>query len=499
MSTINRILKNVGASVLPQIINIISSFILPVLIIDIYGSQVNGLISTIKSIISYISLVGAGIATATTQALYKPVAIDDVPTVQGMLRATSDMFNKCGWIYLLIVFLVSLIYPIIINGDIEYVTVVFLLIVMSISGASEFFVVGRCRSLLYASQKVYICTTIQAISLLVSLIIAILMLKLRANIILVQLAISLVYVVRAFLLSSYVKKFYPQYVISKQTKPINTAVEKRNDAMIHQLTGLLVFGSQSVILSILVGLEAASIYAVYNIVFSGLFSICSNMNTAITPFLGRSLVMSDITKVRSEFNAIEYIYYLLTTLVFSVTSVSILPFVSIYMKDADINYMYPIFGLLFTFSQVFNVFRLPHSAMINVAGHFKETRNQAILEALICVIISLIFTFVCGMYGVLIGTTLAIAWRCVDMMCYIHKRILKDSLVISLFRIFRMLCLIFLVYVFMPGKESVLNSYVEWGIYAISVLLISLLLLSLDMLLFEKKTFRLLLSYIHRK
>lgn len=73
-----KVLKNIMASALPQIMNIITNLILPSLIILKFGSEINGLVSSIKSIVSYISIVGAGIATATTQALYEPVAKKDI-------------------------------------------------------------------------------------------------------------------------------------------------------------------------------------------------------------------------------------------------------------------------------------------------------------------------------------------------------------------------------------------------------------------------------------
>ena len=46
-------------------------------------------------------------------------------------------------------------------------------------------------------------------------------------------------------------------------------------------------------------LEAASIYAVYNIVFSGLQSICANINTAVTPYLGKEISLEHEEKARN--------------------------------------------------------------------------------------------------------------------------------------------------------------------------------------------------------
>ena len=104
MSRSKGLLKNMFSSALPQIVNIIINLILPALIIGLYGSKINGLISTSKSIISYVSLVGAGIATAVTQQLYSPVAKNDDETVKGMLNSASRMFFKYGVIFCLILY-----------------------------------------------------------------------------------------------------------------------------------------------------------------------------------------------------------------------------------------------------------------------------------------------------------------------------------------------------------------------------------------------------------
>ena len=205
-----KVLKNIFASALPQIMNIITNLILPSMIILRFGSEINGLISSIKVIISYVSIVGAGIATATTQRLYEPVAKKQTNVVRGMLNASNKMFNKFGTIYCGIVLIVAILYPLFIETNIEYITIVLLMLAMSISGASEFFAIGRCRSLLYADQKTYVCTLAQAASIFLSLLIALLMLKLNMNIIFIQLAISLVYVFRAAFLIGYINKNYPE-------------------------------------------------------------------------------------------------------------------------------------------------------------------------------------------------------------------------------------------------------------------------------------------------
>ena len=494
-----KLLKNVITSALPQIINIISNLILPGFIILKFGSEINGLVSTTKTVVSYISLVGAGIATAVTQALYSPVANNDNKAVKGMLRSANDMFNRYGLIYLALTLVISFIYPIIIRSEISYVTIMLLLIVMSISGASEFFAIGRCRALLYAHQKVYVCSIIQALSLLLSLILAVLMLKLGAGIIIVQFTISFVYILRGIFLTGYIRKEYPMYSDYKSEEPIQAAVKNKKEAMIHQLAGLVVTGSQSAILTLLVDLKAASIYSVYNIVLYGIRCICSNVFTAITPFLGKKFALNQIADLNRVYNLAELLFFYFVNFILIVTTIMILPFVNLYTNDADINYLFPTFAILFILSSQFYILKLPGNALINVAGHFKETKVRALIEAGLSLVLSVLFTISLGMEGVLIGTGIALAWRCIDTIIYSARYILKISAKKSIFRIF--LATINILIAKNISKVFIFEckTWLDWVKFSSVFSVVALMLLFLEVLVFERKGLFDLITYIKKE
>ena len=494
-----KVLKNVFSSALPQIMNIITNLILPSMIIIRFGSEINGLISSTKVIISYISIVGAGIATATTQKLYEPVAKKETNIIKGMINASNRMFNKYGYIYCIIAVIVALLYPFFLKTNIEYITIVLLMLVMSISGASEFFAIGRCRSLLYADQKTYVCTFIQALSILCSLLLALLMLKLNMGIILIQLAISLVYVFRAIFLIRYIKRNYPELSDYKKEKPIDSVVEKRKDAMIHQLSGLAVSGSQTTILTVISGLEAASIYSVYNIVFSGLQSICANLSTAVTPFLGREYALENRDKMLKMYDFIEFAFFNIVAFIYSVTMIMIVPFVSIYTYNADINYMYPIFAIIFVYTSAFYILKMPSNALINISGHFKETRWRAILEAVLTLILGIIFTIIWGINGVVLGTGIALGWRCLDTIIYTNKNLLHCKNGKSLFRLIRVLILLSIVAYISWHFPIKIASFLEWGKYAIVSSIIILIILVINVAIFDFQMFKELLKVMKIK
>lgn len=485
-----KLLKNIISSTLPQIVNIISNLILPALIIESFGSDINGLVSTTKTVVSYISLVGAGIATAVTQSLYQPVASKNDSVVKGMLKAANSMFNHYGLLFVALTIVISVIYPLIIGSDIPYGTVAGILIVMSISGASEFFAIGRCRAILYAHQKVYVCSVIQAMSLLASLVVAVILLHIDVSIIWVQFAISCVYILRGVFLSSYVKNTYPQYSDYKSATPIPAAVEKRKDAMIHQLAGLAVTGSQSVILTLLVDLKAASIYSVYNIVLYGIRNICANLCTSISPFMGKKYALNQKEGLKQLYDAVELVFFLFATFVLMVTVVMLVPFVSLYTDGADLNYVHTTFALLFVVSSLFYILKLPGTALINVAGHFKETRWRAVIEALLSVVLSVIFTMWLGKEGVLVGTGVALGWRCIDTILYSSKFILQCSPLKSIMRLAISFGNVFAFKLISLYVNISIGDWSTWVIYSTAFSLLAFFLLVIEAFVFEYKSLK---------
>ena len=67
-------IKNIISSLLTQVATLICGFITPILIIEKYGSNVNGLMTSITQFLSYISLLDLGFGPVLKSVLYSPLA-----------------------------------------------------------------------------------------------------------------------------------------------------------------------------------------------------------------------------------------------------------------------------------------------------------------------------------------------------------------------------------------------------------------------------------------
>ena len=93
-SRTTQFIKNIVGSALLQIVTIITGFISPRLMLTAFGSEINGITSSITQFISYLTLVEAGLSNATVFALYKPLADRDVKERDAVISASRIAYLR---------------------------------------------------------------------------------------------------------------------------------------------------------------------------------------------------------------------------------------------------------------------------------------------------------------------------------------------------------------------------------------------------------------------
>lgn len=461
--------KNLLFNVIQQLVNIITGFILPPLIVGTFGSALNGLVSTIKQLMSYAQLTGSGIASASTYAMYEPLEKKDYKMLSGIYNATGKMFTHAGNLFSIIVLLMSMIYPFFVKQAVDFSTVSFLVVIIGISGISEFYVFGKYQSLINADQNNFVIAIAQMAGNIANVLVTFILIQLNQNIVIVQLGASVTYVMRILVLMYYVKKKYG--FLDKKEKPLMEKIDQRNDAIVHQVSTLIVLSSSTIIVSVFCGLKQASVYSVYSLVFYGLNSVCSIVSNAIYASFGEVIAKKDMKLLNSAYNIYEWIYYVIIGIVYTITFLMISPFISIYTKGmTDTRYLLPLLGNLFIVVGVANNLRVPARTLVEAAGHFKKTRNRAIIEAVLNLAGQLIFVQIFGIYGVLMGCILSYSYRTLDYIFYINKEILHRSSARSWKRIFSNLIIgivsAVLVTIIIPIQTT---NYFNWVCYAIII------------------------------
>ena len=106
----------------------------------------------------------------------------------------------------------------------------------------------------------------------------------------------------------------------------------------------------------------------------------------------------------------------------------LMPFLRLYTQGVnDINYIDYNLALLFVAIALLTAMRLPMLKTIHYAGHFKLTTPQTLIETGLNLSVSLIGVFFFGIYGVLLGTVVALLYRTNDIIIYSNMKLLKRS------------------------------------------------------------------------
>ena len=482
--------RNLLFNLFQQIILIITNFIMPPILVQNFGSAINGLVTTIRQIMNYVQLTGAGIAHASTYAMYKPLANEDYKTLSGIYVATKNMFLKAGHWFSFLVIIVSLVYPLTLDGQVNYYTAMVLVLVISISGASEFYLCGKYQALLNANQENHIVAIAQIIGSITNMIFLILLVALKQNIIVVQLGMSSIYLLRIIILSTYVKKNYS--FLDLKEKPLYDHISQRNDAIIHQISALIVVGSSTLIVSIVRGLKEASVFNVYFLVFAGVNTICSIVSSTIYSSFGDVIAKKEQDILRNSYNIYEYVFFIVVSIVFISTYILIMPFIKLYTVNmTDANYYLPSLAVLFIIVGIANNVRNPGLTLVDGAGHFKETRNRALIEMTLSLIGQLFFGYIYGLHGVLLGSIISYSYRTIDFILYSNKYILKQSPKKTFKRIgLNVLFGIVLAVLLKHFLSYTILSYLDWVVYAIVITIITSVAVLLFNYIIDKKTFK---------
>ncbi len=416
---------NIISGLAGQIITIALGIVIPRMFLVNYGSEVNGLISSVTQIYTYLALMEAGVGTATLQALYKPIALKDQKGICSIISATNVFYKRTGILYLIGVVLLSIFYPFFVTSEVSYGTVFAVVLMHGIPSVINFLVQGKFRIFLQAEGKQYILINLSTIvSVLISLS-KIVFMYFGADIVIVQTGYLVFNLLQMLFIMIYMKRHYKWLKVNE--KPNFEAIAQKNSVLVQQICDLVFRNTDVLILTIFCNLKVVSIYSVYTLFFSMISTLLDHISHGFSFALGQ---LFDVNRKRYIELRDTYETYRIALVfaLYSIADVFILPFIKLYTAGVnDINYLDFWIPKLFIVTYLLSCGRANCAADINYAQHFKLTQSRCIIEAVINIVVSVVCVNIWGIYGVLIGTIVALLYRANDMIIYANRRILNRS------------------------------------------------------------------------
>lgn len=419
------VVYNLIISMTTQLITLILGLVLPRLILLTWGSEYNGLLSSVTNILRYLTLLEAGFNTATLQALYKTVAENDNEQTSVVVRTSQHYYHKISFVYMAIVLLVAVIYPIMIDSTISYWEIFWIIVLQGAVGVINFAFRASYQQLLNAEGKYYVISLITLMTTVLTYGAKIIAVKVFDNVITMQVMSVVVIFLQIIVYAIYFNKRY--YWINKNAKRNESLLKNRKYYFTQQIAGLIFNSTDTFVLSIFCGLKVASVYAVYNLVYTALAQIISLIRGSTSFVLGQSY-HKDKSLFQKVYDSYSAMQSMVGGIMASISIVLIISFVKIYTKGiTDIDYLDFIAAFLFSLNLMLECSRGASLASANIAGKAPETTWRYVLEAMINLISSLVFVQFIGMKGVLLGTSLAGIYRTTDSILYTNRHVLQRS------------------------------------------------------------------------
>lgn len=462
---------NSASSLIYQLTAIICGFILPRFFLSAFGSEVNGLISSIAQFLGFISLAECGVGAVVQSTLYRPLAQQDMTAVSKVVVSSERFFRKIAYLLLGYTMILMLVYPLITIESFDYLFTLVLIFVISISSFAQYYLGMTYKLLLTADQLGFVQYSIHAVALILNVVCCVLLMQCGASVQMVKLTSSLIFIGQPILLSGIAKR---RYAIDHRVKLTEEPIKQKWNGLAQHIATVVLANTDTMVLTLLSTLENVSIYAVYHLVVNGIKQIVLAVTNGMQAMLGNMLAKKEMTVLHQTFDRMEWLIHTVVTFVFTATAILIVPFVKVYTAGiTDANYIVPVFAFLITLAQASYCYRLPYNIMVLAAGHYKQTQWSAIIEAVINVVTSVILVFRYGLIGVAIGTFAAMAYRTVYLANYLKHHILHRKLYHFLKHLLVDICaaalLVWVVRFFTDFFVMEEISYLAWVLLAVKV------------------------------
>lgn len=289
-----------AANLLYTLLGIVGRYIFLMVLDETYL----GISSLFSSIIGALSFVDLGLSSAFTFCFYKPIAENDIPHIQALLKAFKRVI---GFIALFIglggIALIPFLRVLVKGGDniSDTMLVVYYLITLGNTVLSYWLVYKTCY--ITAAQKAYKLVPFNIAARLATVLLQLAALVTFKSYTAWALSAPIVTVVHYIIMNEYIKRTFPETKVKKalklpeeDKKSISSNVKA---AILHKFGAICVNQTDSIIVSSMVNIGTTGLLSNYDLIKSSVLSIISVIQNAVVPGLG-DLIASEDAKVQKN-------------------------------------------------------------------------------------------------------------------------------------------------------------------------------------------------------
>ncbi len=406
----SKVLKNAKIALLFFFITLTLNFVSRAVFIKYLGSEVVGLSTLVSNIIGFLNLAELGIVSAVASSLYKPIHDNDKQSIKEIITIQGWLYRKVAYIVTFGAVILMAFFPIIfkkVNLPFWYPYSLFL--VLLTSSLLTYFITYK-QILLIAELKEYKITIIIKSITILKVSLQIICVTKFSNPFNIWLTLEFLFGV----LSSVILNF----IISKEYPWLNTELKNGRafsnnhpkillnikQLFFHKIAGFVLLQTTPLIIYHFLSLKLVTIYDNYMIIFLGLNSLFIVFFSSFQSGIGNLVATSNNKIVLQFFHKYYIIRAWLSFIVSTVFYLQVEGFITLWLGEDYIlgkqeTLMMSIY-LFVTLTRVFDSFLVAYSLYSDIYA--------PIVEALLCLSLSIILGYFFSLSGILLGVIISL-------------------------------------------------------------------------------------------
>ncbi len=387
---------------------IVMGYVLRIVFTHTLSASYVGINGLFMDILNILSLSEMGLETAISYALYRPIADNDIEKQKSVMRLFRRFYNTVAVVVFGLGLLVIPFMDVLVKNQQEVGHITFIYILYLVNTSLSYMLVYK-KTMMDAHQLMYIGTVYKTTSWAVQDVVQIIFLVTTHNFyiyLFVNIATTLI---SNILISKKADSLYP-FLRERDAKPLpkeEMGANFRNirAMLMHRLGNVAVNNTDNLILSSVVGIMSVGCYSNYYLVIASVQQVLTGCFQGITASVGNLSVTSDAKKVREVFKSVFFVTHWLYTFAAICLFELLNPFVELsfgkqYVFAEEIVLVLCINFFLTGMRKAALVFR-------DSIGLFWFDRHNAVITAVLNLVISIILAKRLGTIGVFMGTTIS--------------------------------------------------------------------------------------------
>lgn len=418
---------NFITSFFPWLVIAILGFLKIKLFINVFGSELNGLIQVVGQVYSYIAMLEMGFGAAVIFKLYKPFLENNQKLISEIFKGSKKIFRIMAFLMFLFGLIAAILAPLVIKSPISSIYIFAIFLLFAIDYLTIYFFALPYQSLLIANQKKYKLNVIVNSKNIIFKIIELFLIVLKINYIYILLISITFNLFSNLFIMHTVKREYPW--LTDNCISNTSSISLTKDVFVHKLSKIIYDNTNIMVLSILSGgLVFVSIYTAYNYIVSYLkqiinFVFAAPLESFGNLFLDDKIKFSKKQKIYNEFFSLSLFLSGFVVIMFYISAIK---FVVIWLNE---SYKLSTLTILMLSVVMWFEFSLKTvNIIIEATGKYKETKGIALLSLIANLLLSLLLGFSYNIIGVI--TAMLITQVFINHPLYInytYKQVLKEN------------------------------------------------------------------------